>query len=310
MSNELPITIQMGALPPNLNVTPQELADLMAARMSLVTSTSYALFVTGSTEPTSNVGPWLKDGVSWYVWSDSDGAYVPQEIAPVSLGYWIGPYAPDPATYNFWIKTAAGGSPLALMVYYGGGWVDVYATALGSYLTVAAFATAIASYSTTAQMNAAIAAAVSAATFATYPAQATNTVPQSVNVNATAQKVVLNTAPINPSPVPFDTANSKYIAPAQGNYCVSVEMQVDNNTGTASSMQICMSIYRNGAPLLGSCDPTPSPVGSRWFPDLSGTLVTMAENDELELYITPDDGVNVGLVDLTTVRLNVFRVSA
>lgn len=162
----LPLNIQMSALPPNVLWTPQQLGDAIAARLAITTQQTFALFVAGTTEPSSNVGPWLKDNETWYVWSDVDGGYVPQTIPAASLGYWIGPDAPDPSVYQFWIETAAGGSPLALKIYYSGGWVDVYATTLASYLTIATAAATyqtladMANYSTTAQMNAAIAAAL------------------------------------------------------------------------------------------------------------------------------------------------------
>jgi hypothetical protein len=100
------------------------------------------------------------------VWSDVEGGYVPQVIPAASLGYWIGPDTPDNSVYNFWIETDVGGSPLSLRTYYSGAWVDVYATTIAGYLTVAAaaatyktiasFNTDIANYSTTAQMNTAI----------------------------------------------------------------------------------------------------------------------------------------------------------
>lgn len=82
MANSLPITIQMAALPPQVRWTPQQLGDAIAARLSLVTAQTFALFVAGSTAPLSNVGPWLKDGTTWYVWYDSLGAYAPAQVVP------------------------------------------------------------------------------------------------------------------------------------------------------------------------------------------------------------------------------------
>lgn len=140
MSNTVPITINIGALPPHVEWTPQQFADAIVSRMFLVTAQTFSLFVSGSTEPSSNVGPWLKNGTSWWVWSDAEGEYVPITIEPESLGYWIGPDAPDPSIYNFWIETSALGSPIALKTYYSGGWVDVYATTLADYLTITAAA--------------------------------------------------------------------------------------------------------------------------------------------------------------------------
>lgn len=140
MADSLPVTIQMGALPVAVKWTPQQLADAMVARMRLVTAQTFALFVAGSTEPGSNSGPWLKNDSEWWVWSNVAGAYVPITIPAASLGYFIGENAPDQNVYAFWIQTTALGSPLALKIYYSGAWVDVYAAAMASYLTIAAAA--------------------------------------------------------------------------------------------------------------------------------------------------------------------------
>ena len=138
-ANTLPLTLQGTALPPNVAWTPQQLADFLWSRARIVTSQQYALFASGSTEPSSNVGPWFKSsgtGGEWYAWSDADGGYVPVTIPAESLGYWIGPDAPDASIYNFWIETAAGGEPQALKIYYNSAWTDVYAAQLADYLTI------------------------------------------------------------------------------------------------------------------------------------------------------------------------------
>lgn len=303
MSNTLPITIQMGALPSTVRWTPQQLADAMVERMSLVTSQTFALFVTGSTAPTSNVGPWLKNGNEWWVWSNSDGAYVPIEIVQASLGYIISSSAPDPTIYQFWIETAPGGSPLSIKIYYNSAWTDVYATALVA---------ALAPYSTTTQMNAAIAAAVAGATFPSYPAQAVIAgSPQVINVDATPHKVLFTSDPINPAPAPFVIATSRYVAPANGVYSISMFAQFDNNTGVAATMQVLLAIYKNGVDTgKGGADETPNPPGSRWFPTFGGILLELATNDYVEVWASLQDGTNTGNVDLTATNLNVVRVSA
>lgn len=127
-------------MPSQVSWTPQQLADAIASRMRLVTAQTFALFVTGSTEPSSNVGPWFRNGNELYVWSDSEGGYVPITIPAASLGYFIGSTTPDQNIYSFWIQTDALGSPLALKTYYSGAWVDVYATTLSAYLTIASAA--------------------------------------------------------------------------------------------------------------------------------------------------------------------------
>lgn len=306
-SNTLPITIQMGPLPPVLAWTPQQLADAIAARLSLVTAQSFALFVSGSTEPSSNVGPWLKDGAEWYVWSDSDGGYIPQTINSSSLGYIISSSEPDPLLYQVWIETAVGGSPLAIKTYFSGAWTDVYATKLATYQTVAAMS----AYYTSAQTDAAIAAAVGGVTFANYLAQAGLFTPQVIPVDAAAHKIVWDTAILNPAPAPFSLATSRYTAPASGVYAVNFTSQFTNNTGDAANMQAEIQIFKNGIVTnYGAVDETPSPSGSRWYPKLPNMMIQLAVNDYLEFWAMCQDGTNTGNVNLEQTYCNIIRVSA
>lgn len=68
----------------------------MVARISVTPNQNYSTFVNGSTEPSSNQGPWLKDGLTWYVWSEADGKYVPMlfdSISSLAIGtivHWSG----------------------------------------------------------------------------------------------------------------------------------------------------------------------------------------------------------------------------
>jgi len=301
MSNQLPLTIQMGSLPPAVLSTPQQLADMIAARLKIVTQGTFALFVAGSTAPVSDVGPWWKDNESWYYWDVVSGSYQPQIIAPASLGYTIGSNPPNSAIYQIWIETNVSGSPLAVKTYYSGSWVDVYAATLSNY-------------STTTQMNAAIsvavAAAVAASTSPTYPAMGSNAaVPQSIPTTGVEQKITIVAAFINPSPSPLSTATSRYTAPASGTYLVTVTSQFDNSTGAPATMQVLFILKKNGVSTgLGGADATPSPVGSRWYPGFS-VLVSLASADYLELYAEVVDTPGTGLISLTTYSFNVVRVS-
>lgn len=58
----------------------QDAANTLFALLAVTPNQAYATFVTGSQAPTSNEGPWLKDGIEWFVWSDSVGGYVPITI--------------------------------------------------------------------------------------------------------------------------------------------------------------------------------------------------------------------------------------
>lgn len=342
MANELPVSIEMGALPVSVRWTPQALMDAAVQRMRLVSAQTFALIASGSTEPSSDVGPWAKNGNSWYYFNPSLGQYVPMIIPAASLGYFIGDTAPDQNIYSFWIDTDAAGSPLALKIYYAGAWVDVYATTLATYLTsasaAATYATLVAvallaplasptftgtpaaptaapgtnttQIASTAFVTAAIAAIVPSA-FAAYPAQGVVS-NQVIPIDGTPNQIQFNSAAINPAPAPFDTTNYRYIAPANGIYEVSFSSQFDNVDGTPATMQVSALLYKNGVALgnqMSDLDSTPSPVGSRWSPGFSG-LVSLVATDYLEIFVEMTDGVDTGDMNLAAAQFSIHRVSA
>ncbi len=324
MPSTLPISISLGALPPNVRWTPQQLGDALVARMFLVTNGTFALFASGTTEPASNVGPWF-NGTSWLYWSNVTGDYQPIVLAPESLGYTIGANPPNPLTYAVWIETNVAGSPLAVKIYYSGAWVDVYAAQLvlkaplasptftgTPAAPTAAPGTNNTQIASTAFVTAAVAAIPPVSAFETYPAQGvrnTQTVP--ISGAAVFTKIAFNAAPINPTPAPFDTANNRYIAQATGNHEVSFACQCDNAGGVASAMEVNAALYKNGVfvgNLMADLDSTPSPNGSRWSPGFSG-LVSLVITDYLEIFMSAADGVNAANLTVSA-QLSVHRVSA
>lgn len=293
------------------------MANFIWDNARITTNGTYALFAAGSTEPASNVGPWLKDNNTWYVWSYVTGDYQPQILQPESLGYTIGSNPPDPTIFRVWIETTLAGSPLAVKIYYSGAWVDVYAAQLASYATIVAMNAAIAAAISTevTNRNAAIAAAVGsippATPFEPYPAQAELTSgPQAITLGASAVKCTLNLSPINPAPAPFSTLNSRYVAPAAGNYMTHVNAVVYNNTGTPAGMEITLRVYTNGADTGVFCfNGTKSPNGDGWTLSIA-LLVNLAITDYVEYFIEATDGVNTGVVDIVNIDASFFRVSS
>lgn len=55
----------------------QQFANDFAARLIVTPNQNNSTFVTGSIEPSSNVGPWLKDCLEWFVFDDATGRYIP-----------------------------------------------------------------------------------------------------------------------------------------------------------------------------------------------------------------------------------------
>lgn len=295
MPNQLPVTIDFGTLPlNNQGYTPQEYANLLGLNGKVFTEQAFALFVTGNTAPTSNVGPWLANGNEWRVWDSGTGTYVPITINQGSLGYFIGNTAPDHTIYQFWIETDAPGSPLALKIYYSGAWVDVYATKFATYSTTTAMNAAIAAgdAATLASANAYTDAAV-----AGIPAQNQHPAVS----NATGQTETADGTD-------YAVTGFSYVAPATGWYFVSATAQFDNGTADASNMQILWYPTVNGASAaLGSAAAVASPPGSRWFPTF-GCLVQATAGDTISVKFEPFDTVGTGTVTLTSGQMHVFQV--
>lgn len=217
MANTLPISINMGALPPSVAWTPQQLFDAGVARMSLVTAVSFALFVSGATAPLSNVGPWFNTTTnSWWVWSDSAGEYVPE---PVILP-------------------------------------------------------------------------------ANYPVRATPSVAQTIAIDTAKHKVNFGTEIFDPDNA---FASSRYTAPVDGIYAFGSNLRLNNSGGVAALMQIALEFWKNGVTFMGGANNNvASPPGSTWNPDTGYTLLSLAQGDYIEVFVTADDGTNAANLEVQT----------
>lgn len=72
------MNVSLGNLPEGFcPSTMQELASAIVSRLIITPNQSFTSFAIGSTAPTTNVGPWLKDCLEWFVFDDSTGTYVP-----------------------------------------------------------------------------------------------------------------------------------------------------------------------------------------------------------------------------------------
>lgn len=72
------LNVSIGSLPEGFcPASMQELAAAFAARLIISPSTTFNTFSIGSTAPSSNVGPWLKDCLEWFVFDDATASYVP-----------------------------------------------------------------------------------------------------------------------------------------------------------------------------------------------------------------------------------------
>lgn len=87
----------------------QALFEAMIERLSILSPVGTNFFVVGDIEPSSDLGPWLKGGTQWWVFSATAGKYVPIDIS-ASLPKFAFFQAEDPGTPGdadplIWIRT-------------------------------------------------------------------------------------------------------------------------------------------------------------------------------------------------------------
>lgn len=296
-ATQIPLTFRLAPLPMGFVGTPQQLATAIVARLSAVSANTISFFASGSVAPTSNVGPWLKNDQTWYVWSDTLATYIPQVVEPASLGYTFSQSAPDQTIFKVWYKLDGSNNPIGIFIYANGSWQDVYAS---QFAAAASFLAA--NYSTTTVMNAAIAAAKQEAIDAganTYPVIATTFGNQAVTVDGNNYVVSYPLAAENPDSV-YDTTTSKYVAPITGIYQVAAYVQVDNLTGSNTTMECSFSSYINGIQTgnVAGGVAVKDPPGQRRYPQASG-FVRLNAGDGLQMVFQANDGINTGSVNLS-----------
>jgi hypothetical protein len=100
------LLVQMGQIPPTFKGTPQELATAMVERMKIVSPASINFIFVGDVEPTSNVGPWLKNGNSWWVFDSDLKRYVPQDLTDAETKWFhMGATTPTESDPSLWMRT-------------------------------------------------------------------------------------------------------------------------------------------------------------------------------------------------------------
>lgn len=228
MPQQIPIVFRSHPLPIGFNGTPEELKNAIVARLVAEGTDSIAFFVTGSTEPTSNSGPWLKDGTTWYVWDNVSGSYVPQQLDPASVKIHYGQDEPAPAVYNLWVEYNGSGKSVDIKTYYSGDWHSV-------------FEDKFAQYSTTSQMNTAISNAIGAippavagtSIFKAHPSVDQNVVAD--NSGPVESRINFGTEEFDPDSV---FANSEFTAPENGIYQFSAIVGGSVTTGSPTLAEL------------------------------------------------------------------------
>ena len=95
-------------------------------------NSSNFIFV-GDSEPSTDVGPWLRNGTQWWVFDKTQGRYVPLDIsASAGVPFFIGNSIPNGVTPPVWLQTTNDatdqnpngfGAPITWLFWNGTTWV-------------------------------------------------------------------------------------------------------------------------------------------------------------------------------------------
>jgi hypothetical protein len=112
-------TFNAKPIPSNFKGTPQQLLDLWLERMSVAEDTSTV--IVSDVQPTTNVGPWFKNGKQLWVWDGT--TYIPLDVSGSILPQiFVGASEPSSTDYQIWVKITGGDTFDSLQVYVDGAW--------------------------------------------------------------------------------------------------------------------------------------------------------------------------------------------
>lgn len=122
--------LRLRAINPNFKGTPQEFAEAIVAAMEIVAPFGITTFVTGATQPTSNQGPWLKDGKEWWVWDDDQSSYIPLTIDSSLPDFYYAQQATPPTNEGIfiWFKFNSANEPAGVYFLINGQWTNIAGT--------------------------------------------------------------------------------------------------------------------------------------------------------------------------------------
>jgi hypothetical protein len=121
--------VKVAPPPPNFSGDLKEVFALLEVNLQVKNPAGYNVFTVGGNAPTSDSGPWLKDGKEWYIWDTTTQAYIPQALDGA-----LTRDIPDSATFPtaipsskmfFLTGTATGASGRQLYRWDGSQWVVV-----------------------------------------------------------------------------------------------------------------------------------------------------------------------------------------
>lgn len=266
----VPATIKSAPLPSNFKGTLQQLQDALVSRLYLETSLdSVSLVAGGSTAPTSNVGPWFKDGTTLYVWSDTDGAYVPVSLDYPSLKYVASPSTaqPDPDVYTLWIVLDGTGKAQELRYFSGGAWKSVYDD---SFLAL------IDQVDTIEQQ---------------FPFRGDATADQSLVADPGDSTAITFTETFDPGNV---FGASAFVAPVDGYYQINLRVQMEASGGTPTSNTVIAYILKNSGIMANEFVTTKVVDGNTGLFTLQlSSIIQLSANDSIKGFVEVS-GVGAG----------------
>lgn len=255
----VPVTIKAAPLPVNFKGKPQALLDAFIARMSLETSlNAVSLVAGGSIAPTSNVGPWLKDGTTWYIWSDSTGSYVPISLDYQSLKYVASTTAPDPNIYTLWIVLDSAGKAQEIRYFSGGLWQSVYDDSFKALI---------------AQVD---------VVESQFPFRGDSAADQILLAAGDAANVVFTET--------FDPGNvfgaSAFVAPEDGYYLINLKVNMETSGGSPTANTVIVWLTKNNVNLTNEFDTHPIVDGNTGQCTYKiSTILKLSANDSIKAYV-------------------------
>lgn len=108
------LIIQSAPLPETFKGTPNDFRAELVKRLQILSPNGTNFIFIGDTEPTSNVGPWLKNGTQWWVWNPDTKRYVPLDIsASLTIPFFIGTSTPTTSSPPVWLRTTQDATDIA-----------------------------------------------------------------------------------------------------------------------------------------------------------------------------------------------------
>lgn len=112
-------TFNAKPIPANFRGTPQQLLEAWLARMEVAEDSS--TFIVSDVQPTTNVGPWFKNGKQLWVWNGL--TYIPLDVSGSTYPQiYVGATQPNSDHFQIWVEIAGGNTFVALHVFVDGDW--------------------------------------------------------------------------------------------------------------------------------------------------------------------------------------------